>query len=324
MFFFWIFYSLVDFGFTKVFNLDSKSLEFGLITAIFGFLTSIVFFYWLITSLFIEKRNIQYFSIGLFYLSLITISKYYLLIEINEAAALRVYLIDESIRWFHFFIFTSLIWAFHAWVLLYGKNSKTEKKYEELSIAHQSLQLSPHFLMNIIGSIAGKSRRYSEDLFKDITHYTNILSYAYQNHEEFNSLAAEINTIISFLHSQRLRFGKELQLIAEIDEELLEKIELTMPKMLLLTLIENCFKHGEIRNPLHPIQIKINWLSSESHLTLFTQNKIKENPITRSTKFGLTSIKRLLKHHFPASQLVLTENPPHFTVKLSIPYEESS
>lgn len=318
----WSLYCLFDFAATYIFKLPTKGIAFGVTTAFLGFLSTWVIFHWIIPSFFLAKESIYYFTLGCIFIGILIGIKYFVIsklsiIELNNSE----FFIDEILRSVDFFLISFLIWIFHTWLIHVRMHSKTEKKYNALAIAHKSLQMSPHFLMNLIGDIAGKSHQISAELFSDLTHYTNILSYAYRDIQSFNSLANEINIIHSYLHCQRLRFENKLKMVVVIDPSLEELRDLNMPKMLLLTLIENCFKHGEIRSSSYPIQIQILWNHDSKTLNLKTANKIKEKTIKQTSQFGLAGVKKLLEYHFPISTLKLNNSFTDFTLDLTLTYE---
>jgi LytS/YehU family sensor histidine kinase len=66
----------------------------------------------------------------------------------------------------------------------------------------------------------------------------------------------------------------------------------TIP-FLLITIVENAFKHGDLKSNEHPIEIKLEMLD-HGRVYFFCRNKKKIGPKEISTGIGLDNIKKQL------------------------------
>ncbi|MDP3442607.1 MAG: histidine kinase [Ignavibacteria bacterium] len=322
----WVFYYLFDLGITHLFDLESRGWAFANITAAIGFASSCVFFFWMIPSFFLKNNGWVSFSLAIVFIVILMGMKYFLLIYYKvEVGSFQGYLIKESIRLFDFLIVTSVVWGFYALINTIREKNKTEIKYEQLEFEHKSLQLSPHFLLNLIGDITGKSIGISSVLFEDLRHYTKILRYGYLDAGGFNSLAAEIDAVQSYFHGQVIRFGKSLSMKLSIDGELLDYDDFFIPRMVLLTLVENVFKHGVTQDPNNPIVLSAFW-EEGNYGTVFcfeTSNLIKKKEAGNTGGFGISTVKRLLDYYLPDYSLVNQQDEEYYQLKLTINYATS-
>jgi|LSQX01.2.fsa_nt_gb two-component system sensor histidine kinase YesM len=115
-----------------------------------------------------------------------------------------------------------------------------EKRQAELN-AMQS-QINPHFLFNTLETIRLKSLKKKEVETGDIIKYLSkmfrrMISWG----EDIIKFSEELECIDEYLKIQKYRFGSELKIIKNIDEDCLC---CTLPKMVLQVFVENACVHG--------------------------------------------------------------------------------
>lgn len=320
----WIVYPLLDISTTIYLELDSKGIPFAVITTIMGFLASCIYFFWLLPAIFYLKNSFKIVLMGLLAITILSTVKYFLFHfwAITQLEPL-VFAGYEFLRQWTFFLITLTFWGFYALIKALQEKRKTEVKLDALSIAHKNARLSPHFTLNLIGGISTKAYSSSPELVEDLDHFITILRYAYISPEKFNSLSREIETILSYIHGQKIRFSESLHLQNEMDLELLEYEELYMPKMLIVSLVENIFKHGDFQDATNPVLIKAKMIEKGNGLRVFTfstRNKILKGLNLAKSGFGIETIRNLLDYYFPNSELITSTHAEIYTLNLTIPY----
>lgn len=103
-------------------------------------------------------------------------------------------------------------------------------------------QVNPHFLYNALQSIATLALHYkAPKIYSLITSLGKMMRYNMNTDETEVSLQREMEHVKSYLELQKERFGDQLALRVEIEEE---AMGIVVPKMILQPIVENYFKHG--------------------------------------------------------------------------------
>ncbi|MBN7813094.1 histidine kinase [Algoriphagus sp. H41] len=320
----WIVYPTVDIISTVYLKLESNGIPFALVTTVIGFLTSCIYFFWLIPSFFYSKRTLFIAGISMASIAVLALTKYVMFWATGIVDyAFGDFVVYELMRQLVFFPVTMTVWAVYMLIRALQEKHKTEIRLDKLSIDYRNARLSPHFMLNLIGDISTKSLRYSPELFEDLNHFITILRYAYLDTDKFNSLASEVEALQSYLHGQKVRFEESFCFQEDIDASLLEKDELYMPKLLLITLIENVFKHGIFQDADYPVIISAGIAHDDSALQVFcfsTTNKVGKTPPLEKSGFGIDTVRNIIDYFFPNAELNTASNGAVFSLNLTIPY----
>ena len=153
-------------------------------------------------------------------------------------------------------------------------------------------QINPHFLHNTLNFFYAKSLPYSEELSDGILTLSEIMRYALSKENAIDGkilLKDEIEHLRNVIKINQLRFSNKLQVVFEVHGLV---GEVMMIPFVLITIVENAFKHGDLKNPDYPIDIQLTVVNDS--LTFWCKNKKKNGPKELSTGIGLdNTIKRL-------------------------------
>jgi len=176
---------------------------------------------------------------------------------------------------------------------------------------YQSLknQLNPHFLFNSLNTLSNLVYDDQEKAIVFIQKLSKIYRYVIEvQQEELVTVKQELSFLENYLGLQKLRFGDNLQVEINVENQ-----EALIPPLSLQLLLENAIKHNIISSddPLH-IEIvgKENSIIIRNNLQI---KDIKEN----STGIGLENIRSRLSYFSDAS-LKVTQNDKEFIVELPI------
>lgn len=178
-------------------------------------------------------------------------------------------------------------------------------------------QINPHFLHNTLNFLYARSLPYSSELSEGILTLSDIMRYALRqgNQNEGKApLKDEIEHVNNVIRINQLRYSNQLKVNFKVSGEL--NGSLIIP-FVLITLVENAFKHGDLKNQEHPIDIKLN-VEGEK-LYFYCSNKKKSGPKELSTGIGLGNIKsRLALAYGSQFKLNIKDEQEFYTTELTI------
>jgi len=199
--------------------------------------------------------------------------------------------------------------------LLKLRNTRVETQLSTLKA-----QINPHFLFNSLNVIYALALEKDEKITNSIIQLSDILRYVlYDTNVERISITKEIELLKNYIEFQKVRQHDQHKVKFSID---LDNPEFQIYPMLLLPLVENAYKHGNLEDPKKPgyISIKIN--QDEKGLKFEITNTYsdkKSQNISESPGIGLENIKSNLQLIYPdAHEFFVQKVKDRFTVKIII------
>lgn len=188
----------------------------------------------------------------------------------------------------------SFQFLFVKYFLDYKKSKDKEillsKQKTEAELKTLKAQLNPHFLFNTLNNIYSLSLYNSPKTPQAIGKLSEILDHIlYKCNEEKVSLSSEINLLHNYIELEKLRYDERLEVTLTADVQ----HDIQIPPLILLSLVENAFKHGAGEDSGSPkISIKI-----ESNHPLFKAeiaNTVSGDYTVNAERIGLSNIRKQL------------------------------
>ena len=128
---------------------------------------------------------------------------------------------------------------------IYDQNQRLTEERHRTLIAHydaMEAQLNPHFLYNTL-SVIGMTGLASgnTDVSDMCTELSQLLRYSLSYTGQSVLLSQEIDNARHYLYIMKIRYEDDLKYEWQLDDSL---NDITVPKLILQPLIENCFQHG--------------------------------------------------------------------------------
>jgi LytS/YehU family sensor histidine kinase len=166
-----------------------------------------------------------------------------------------------------------------------------------------------------------KSDKASEVVLK----LSDLLDYVlYECNAELVHIEKEIKQIENYIELEKLRYGDRL----DVNFEYPGKIsEYTIPPMLLMTLLENSFKHGVAKSMDKAwINMKLELSKDELHFNISNSiEKVKEEKVRESGGIGLINLKnRLALMYKDGFDLNMDEDDNAFRTSLKLKIFQTS
>jgi two-component system LytT family sensor kinase len=181
-------------------------------------------------------------------------------------------------------------------------------------------QISPHFIFNAINSAVALARLNPAAVEPTLIQISQLLRHVlYLSDQEKITMRQKADYLSSYIHLQKLRFGEQIKVTFNIHIAAPEK---TLEPMLLISFVENAFKHscGNTGNA----EIRINLVSDEKKLDLSVYNTYDPDFPRQDEHhgIGLHNVKRRLALLYPnIHQLCISQFENTYQVILQIQFK---
>lgn len=196
--------------------------------------------------------------------------------------------------------------------------NEQEKVRLQSELSFLRSQISPHFMFNLMNSLAALARKKSDMLEPMIVKMSDLLRYMlYDSDDSRIPLDKEINYLKSYVELQQMRFGNKVKVDMNFETSI---NGIALEPMLLIPFVENAFKHGTglIREP--SIQIALATAPKKIHFRV--QNRYNSDFVEakdNNSGIGLANVKRRLELLYPDTHtLKITKGKDLFITELEI------
>jgi sensor histidine kinase YesM len=171
-----------------------------------------------------------------------------------------------------------------------------EKSQLETELLFLKSQISPHFLFNTLNNIYSLSVEKSNKTPRIVLKLSELMRYMlYETKNKKQSLENEILCIENYLDLEKIRNDDRLQINLAISGDIHDK---EIAPIILLTFIENAFKHGVNKNT-GKVVIDINFTIKGDHLHFTVSNPMPEvtehqDHFNTSGGIGIENVKKRL------------------------------
>jgi sensor histidine kinase YesM len=191
---------------------------------------------------------------------------------------------------------------------------QVQKSEAELNLLKSQVQ--PHFLFNTLNNIYYEAYKESPRTAELIERLSGIMRYFV---DESPKDRVPIKTEVQFLENYislekiRLRYEVEIKFKMEFD------VNLQIPPMLLMTFVENIFKHGIDKSSLQN-KISISLIQENGYLHFKTINPIFDIASNEPNGFGIVNLRKRLGMLYGSDfELYVDKTDKIFTAYLKIP-----
>lgn len=204
-----------------------------------------------------------------------------------------------------------------AFSLIRNQNEKKALENANLNAEVKFLksQINPHFLFNTLNSIYAQAHSRSANTEFSILKLSELLRYVlYDSGEPKVELARDIQYINNYIDLQKMRLSSKVRIDYTVEGH---PSGCKIAPLLLITFIENAFKHGISYS--QPSVINITIRVFEETLTLHTSNPLVEKNSFAGGGIGLKNVTRRLDLLYPGKyRLDIHDNDDLHIVNLKL------
>ncbi|RFZ92469.1 hypothetical protein D0C36_13660 [Mucilaginibacter conchicola] len=299
----------------------------AVIFGLYGIINISVFYvnYLVLIPNFLNRKRYKLFALSII-ATLIT----YGLVKYGFGLIFRDIILDhrkgESVGFWKYFLnsfFITLIFLFLSTVLKFTidwfLNERVQRDLENQRLSAElsflKSQINPHFLFNSLNSIYSLAYQKSDTTPEAILKLSEIMRYMlYECNDNQVDLSKELQYLQNYIDLQKIRFGNK----AFINFEVLGEVTTQqIVPLMLISFIENAFKHGIANDAQHPINMRIN--VEEGRLYFFIQNKKHSHNRDAIGGIGLPNVRRRLALLYPGKHnLEIRDEADTYTCQLSL------
>lgn len=194
------------------------------------------------------------------------------------------------------------------------KQLQTEKDKKAAELHALKSQLNPHFLFNTLNNIHSLAIQQSPLASKSIEKLSYILDYTlYRCNDNFVPLEKEYELLNNYIELEKIRYSDRL----EIQTDFYYDGPYQIAPLLLLSMVENMFKHGVEKTTGNAIlQLKLNATNNTFLLVAKNTFDLSGND---EQGIGLKNIQRQLQLLYPGMHNIKIEKMNNiFTLQLKI------
>ncbi|MEM6319297.1 MAG: histidine kinase [Bacteroidota bacterium] len=196
---------------------------------------------------------------------------------------------------------------------------RLEKEKLATELKFLKAQINPHFLFNTLNNLYSFVLNQSPKAPDLILQLSGMLDYIlYQSQKTTVALRQEVDCIQNFIELEKIRYGDRLQ----VDFEVLGDLTTPVAPLILLSLVENAFKHGASGDIEAPrIEVKIVGQEGQIHCVIWNSKSQFAGELNDAYKkgIGLSNTQRQLKLTYPNEHDLQIENAAtYFAVNLQL------
>lgn len=192
-----------------------------------------------------------------------------------------------------------------------------ERQNLEQQLEYLKYQINPHFLMNTLNNIHALVDIDPEQAKDTIVELSKIMRFVlYEGSKQKVPLRQELIFLDNYIQLMRMRVtDKKVDITVDIPQAIPDR---EIPPLMMITFVENAFKHG-VSYQRHSF-IDINIQITDDHLIFFIRNsKVPQNE-DRHGGLGLKNVKRRLELIYGTNYtLDIKDEENTYTVNLTLP-----
>jgi sensor histidine kinase YesM len=208
------------------------------------------------------------------------------------------------------------------WYVKEQRNLQLQKENVESQLQLLKAQVHPHFLFNTLNNIYSHTQNTSPVASKLVSGLSDMLRFMlYECNQPLVPLSKELKLIQDYINLEQIRYGNKLELHLDIPDK---TNDLQIAPLLMLPLVENCFKHGTSNMLEQPwINLQIDLDGKQMHMKLLNGKAGDPSSSSMQRGIGIQNVRKRLELLYPGKhELNITDEADVFIVNLKIELEQ--
>ena len=191
-----------------------------------------------------------------------------------------------------------------------------EKQNLEQQLEYLRYQINPHFFMNTLNNIHALVDFDPAKAQDTILELSKMMRFVlYEGNKQSVPLSRELDFIRHYVTLMQLRYTDKVKITLDLPQETPDR---HIPPLILVTFIENAFKHGVSYQRESFIEVRVAVEEETMHFTC--RNSKADHPNEEKGGVGLANVRKRLDLLYGANyRLSRKDRPEAYHVELSIP-----
>ena len=208
------------------------------------------------------------------------------------------------------------------WYVKEQRNLQLQKENVESQLQLLKAQVHPHFLFNTLNNIYSHTQDTAPVAAKLISGLSDILRFIlYESNQPLVPLSKELKLMREYISLEQIRYGNKLDIHIDLPGQ---TNDLFISPLLMLPLIENCFKHGAstmLEQPWISLQIIVR--DKQMHMKLLNGKANEAINDREAAGIGIKNVQKRLELLYPGKHdLSITNEEDVFIVNLRLELEQ--
>ena len=207
------------------------------------------------------------------------------------------FILADVVKYIFLTVLSVALKATGSWYQIDTERKELEKQRSEAELQNLKNQLNPHFLFNTLNNIYSLIAINGEQAQTAVHELSRLLRYMlYDSSREFVPLEKDMDFIRNYVELMRIRMPAHVELKTEIQ---VEQPDTLIAPLLLISLVENAFKHGVSNNKPSFIHIEI--IADKNKISCLIKNSFfpKDEQDKSGSGIGLVNLKKRLDLLYP-------------------------
>ncbi|MBL4708079.1 MAG: histidine kinase [Flavobacteriales bacterium] len=232
-----------------------------------------------------------------------------------QRVSFSFYMRDNSIYAFRYAPFGIVFFFIQYTLFKEAQAKKLVQVNHEMELSLLRSQINPHFLLNSLNNVYALVYQKSDKALKAIDTLSGLLKYSLYENSELVSVSTELESVYKIIELQKMRLSYEPAIQLNIDDASLDH---QIPPFILMSIIENAFKHGDLKDANTPLIIQIE--KSNNQIMLSTENQKGNQSKDLVGGIGLQNIRKRLALSFPnENHFEIQESNTTFKIQITLP-----
>lgn len=207
------------------------------------------------------------------------------------------------------------------WYIKEQRNLQLQKENAEAQLQLLKAQVHPHFLFNTLNNIYSHTQNTAPVASQLIMGLSDMLRFMlYECNQSQVPLSKELKMVQDYISLEKIRYDDNLDVHVDLPDK---TDNLAIAPLLLLPLVENCFKHGTSHMIDQPwLSLHVTLDKDRMHVKLMN-GKTNEVAKTNYNGIGILNVHKRLDLLYPGKhELVITDEEDVFIVNLWLQLEK--